>query len=135
MNMFNDDQPVEIRTDSRSAEITANGTGYAKPTKWIDRRYHFVRDVVKQEKVIFTRIPTADNVADGLTKALNHICLVYETAKPWMTSTRFGSTYIQRVETANDQGHACRKFSLHRTTIPFRFSLASDLKSSLMPKI
>ncbi|KOS45257.1 hypothetical protein ACN38_g3806 [Penicillium nordicum] len=43
---------------------------YAKGTKWIDARYHFVRHAVRQGIVKFKVIPSAENVADALTKPL-----------------------------------------------------------------
>ena len=41
-----------------------------KASKHIDLRYHFVRNYVMLGKISLKKIPTTDNVADGMTKCL-----------------------------------------------------------------
>ena len=41
-----------------------------KRSKHIDIRHHFIRDLVKKEKIIIQYIPTDANIADLLTKAV-----------------------------------------------------------------
>jgi hypothetical protein len=43
---------------------------FAKATKWINVRYHFVRHAVRQGIIALHLIPSADNIADALTKPL-----------------------------------------------------------------
>jgi hypothetical protein len=43
---------------------------YAKATKWLDARYHFVRYVVRSGIASFILILSEENVADTLTKPL-----------------------------------------------------------------
>jgi hypothetical protein len=47
--------------------------GYKSSVKWIDTRYFFVRDEMEKGTVEFVWIKGDDNMADGLTKPLEHI--------------------------------------------------------------
>lgn len=62
--------PITLLTDSDNAFTIMTSDNYAKGTKWIDARYHFVRHAVRQGIVKFKVIPSAENVADALTKPL-----------------------------------------------------------------
>ena len=50
-------------------DYTKNPTSY-KRTKHIDQRYHFVKDQVLLNTINIEKIPTANNLADMLTKPL-----------------------------------------------------------------
>jgi hypothetical protein len=67
------DEPVEIRIDSDNAGILAESANIAyKPaTKFLDIRYHFVRDEIANGTIKLTIVPSKDNPADGLTKILD----------------------------------------------------------------
>ena len=39
-------------------------------SKHVLRRYHLIREIVERKDVIIEKIPTDDNLADSLTKAL-----------------------------------------------------------------
>jgi hypothetical protein len=70
LDLMGENEPLQLRTDSRNAQIVTDGKGYTSSTKWIDRRYHFVRDMVRNGKIKFTKVAGDDNVADGFTKKL-----------------------------------------------------------------
>ena len=42
-------------------------------TKHIDLRHHFIREVVEEEKIKVTYIPTEENIADIFMKALARV--------------------------------------------------------------
>ena len=65
------DERTTLYTDSQSAiELAKNPEHHAR-TKHIDIQYHFVRQNVQNATVNLTYIPTNDQPADGLTKALD----------------------------------------------------------------
>ena len=65
------DQQATLYTDSQSAiELAKNPEHHAR-TKHIDIQYHFVRQNVQNATVKLIYIPTNDQPADGLTKALD----------------------------------------------------------------
>lgn len=60
---------VLIYTDSDNAHSIQGKTGYSRASKWYDIRWHAVRDLVKKNLIRFEVIPSAQNPADGFTKA------------------------------------------------------------------
>jgi len=68
--------PVHMRCDNQSAlKLIDNPCGTAR-SKHIDVTHHFVRDRVRSGDLVFSYIPTAQMVADVLTKALPSATLV-----------------------------------------------------------
>lgn len=62
--------PITILMDNQgSISLTQNMSVNAR-NKHIDIRYHFVRDAVSHKSIALSYIPTSDQVADVLTKAL-----------------------------------------------------------------
>lgn len=63
---------VPIRGDNSAALALLNepGSGSRAASKYIDLGYHFARDRVERGEVSFSYIPTADMLADAMTKAL-----------------------------------------------------------------
>ncbi|KAL1200961.1 Retrovirus-related Pol polyprotein from transposon TNT 1-94 [Cardamine amara subsp. amara] len=61
---------VEIWCDSQSALSLAKNNVYHERTKHINRRLHFIRDIVASGEVKLSKIPTERNPADMLTKVL-----------------------------------------------------------------
>jgi hypothetical protein len=59
---------VRIDFDSQSAMFMAKNPTYHSKTKHIDIQYHFVRDMVEENKVLLIKMDTLKNVADSLTK-------------------------------------------------------------------
>ena len=48
-----------------------NSPSYDAKTKHIDVKYHFVRDMVEDKKVLLEKVDTVKNVADSLTKSFS----------------------------------------------------------------
>ena len=59
-----------IFCDSQSAIHLTKDQMYHERTKHIDVKYHFIRDVIADKKVLVQKINTKDNPADMFTKAL-----------------------------------------------------------------
>lgn len=73
-NLLNDFEfesiyPIKIYCDNQSAIINAK-TDNIKRLKHVDIRYHFVKDLVKENKICIDYINTSQQQADMLTKAL-----------------------------------------------------------------
>ena len=62
--------PVEILCDNESAVVLAQEPRSQKRTRHILRKYHYVRQVVKDRDIVISRIDTSDNLADPFTKPL-----------------------------------------------------------------
>lgn len=67
---FNDVAATIIYCDNQGAMALAKNPQFHARTKHIDIQYHFSREKVSEGKVDLRYIPTAEQVADGLTKAL-----------------------------------------------------------------
>lgn len=61
-------QSVRIDCDSHSAIFLVKNPTYHSKTKHIDIQYHFVRDMVEENKMVLVKVGTLKNVADSLTK-------------------------------------------------------------------
>jgi hypothetical protein len=68
---FEQHQPSVLRCDNKPAIAIANDDAHHARTKHIDIRHHFIRDHVRRGDVVVDWIPTAQNHADVLTKALS----------------------------------------------------------------
>jgi phosphoribosyl-AMP cyclohydrolase len=64
-------QAVRIDCDSQSAIFLAKNLTYHSKTKHIDIQYHFVRDMVEENKVLLMKVDTLKNVVDSLTKSVS----------------------------------------------------------------
>jgi len=74
-------ESITIYEDNESCiAYTKNPTQY-KRTKHIDQRYHFVKDEVILGNIKIQKIPTADNLADILTKPLEVTRFNYLTSQ------------------------------------------------------
>jgi len=67
---FQQSRPVKIQEDNQSAIAYSKNPTNHKYTKHIDTRYHFVREQVAANVIELQKVPSADNVADVLTKPL-----------------------------------------------------------------
>ena len=56
--------------DSQSAIHLAKNATYHSRTKHIQRRYHWIRERVEEREFVLTKIHTAENGSDMLTKVL-----------------------------------------------------------------
>ncbi len=59
-----------IHEDNRAASLMTKGESSMKRSKHIDVRYHFIKDSVQQGKIVIEDVPTRDQLADALIKAL-----------------------------------------------------------------
>ena len=65
-----DDSPMTILIDNQSAIVISKNPAFHDCSKHIDIRYHFVRKKVEDDATSLEYVPTGDQVADVLTKAL-----------------------------------------------------------------
>ena len=66
-----DDQPTFIFCDNKGAVDLVKNNRYHKRTKHIDLRYFYCRDKEEDGTIRSARVPTAHNLADGFTKAVD----------------------------------------------------------------
>ena len=64
-------QAIRIECDSQGAIFLAKNPAYHSNTKNIDIQYHFVRDMIKEKKVLLMKVDTLNNVAESLTKSVS----------------------------------------------------------------
>lgn len=62
--------PYVIKCDSQTALASLANPIISARNKHIEIKHHFVRDLVSQGVALFHYIPSKQNLADGLTKAL-----------------------------------------------------------------
>ena len=62
--------PITIHCDNQSAIANVKDNKFHARTKHIDIRYHFIRWILEDKKIVLEYCPTGDMVADVLTKAL-----------------------------------------------------------------
>jgi hypothetical protein len=64
---------LKVYCDSHSAICLTKNDMFQFKTKHIDIKYHFIRDVVAEGKIIVEKVHTDENPADMLTKPLSNI--------------------------------------------------------------
>jgi hypothetical protein len=64
-------QAVRLDCDSPSAIFLAKNPTYHSKTNNINVQYHFVRDMVKENKVLLEKVDTLKNVANSLEKSVS----------------------------------------------------------------
>ncbi|CAI7854708.1 unnamed protein product [Closterium sp. NIES-53] len=64
--------PTVLRVDNKSAITVAEGMGLTSNLKHMERRQAWLQHMVKREKISLRYIPTAEQPADFLTKALHY---------------------------------------------------------------
>ena len=62
--------PTKIKVDNKSAIELAKNPVFHERSKHIDVRYHSIREHIKNEEVEVVHVPSRDQAADILTKAL-----------------------------------------------------------------
>jgi len=62
---------IRIDYDSQSVIFLAKNLAYHLKTKHIDVRYHFVRDMIEDKKVLLVKVETLKNTTDALTKSVS----------------------------------------------------------------
>jgi len=66
-----DDSPTTLCIDNQSAIAIAKNPQFHDRTKHIEVRYHYLHDKVEEEELELEYVPTGEQIADALTKALN----------------------------------------------------------------
>jgi phosphoribosyl-AMP cyclohydrolase len=64
-------QELRIYCDNQSVIFLEKNPTYHSKTKHIDGQYHFVRDMVQDNKVLLVKVDTLKNVIDSLTKSVS----------------------------------------------------------------
>ena len=64
------DEPTQIYEDNQGCIAMTEAETSGKRTKYIDVRYHYVREAVQTGAVKFACIPTSEVLADMLTKPI-----------------------------------------------------------------
>lgn len=63
-------EPTILRSDNQAAIRLVRNPEFHKRTKHVDVKYHIIREHLQNDLITVTYVPTADNVADALTKLL-----------------------------------------------------------------
>jgi hypothetical protein len=74
-------QAIPLYTDNMAAQQLTQDGSYCRRTRYLDNRYHYIRDQVCSKHLIVIRIPGKENPADAITKLISMQCL-----KSWMGS-------------------------------------------------
>ena len=64
-------KPVKLFVDNKSAIALMKNPVFHGRSKYIDTRFHFIRECVKKRRIIVEYIRTEEQRADPLTKALS----------------------------------------------------------------
>jgi hypothetical protein len=78
--------PYVIKCDSQTALASLSNPIISARNKHIEIKHHFVRDLVSQGAALFHYVPSKQNLADGLTKALpatEHFKLFRTMMRDW----------------------------------------------------
>jgi hypothetical protein len=70
---FTQDKPTLIYQDNLSTMDFTEGNLKFNTTKHINSKYHFTREMVANEEIILEHMPTAEMLADALTKPLSRL--------------------------------------------------------------
>ena len=62
--------PPDVSIDNKGAIDLANGELIKRRSKYIEVRYHLLRDLIKKSEIKLIHIESMKNVADGLIKPL-----------------------------------------------------------------
>ena len=65
------DSCIDLFCDSQSAIYLIKDQMFYERTKHIDVKYHYVRNVISQDKLKVCKISTHDNPADMITKSVS----------------------------------------------------------------
>lgn len=64
---------IPLKGDNQGSIALAHNPVFHARTKHIDIQHHYIRDEVAAGRIELTHVPTAEMVADGLTKPLTHV--------------------------------------------------------------
>lgn len=76
---FDDETSTQriVHTDSQSCISHINNQKFSNRSKHIDTRYHFMKDLHNDKRIVLKYVATNDNIADMLTKPLKHQKIKY----------------------------------------------------------
>ena len=63
-------QPTTLYCDNQAAEALIGNPVFHRRTKHLDVKFHYVRDLAKQEKIAVVHVRSEDQLADMFTKPL-----------------------------------------------------------------
>ena len=75
-----------VKCDSKTALAQLSNPIISARTKHIDIRHHFIRDLISEGAALFQWVPSKQNLADALTKALpatEHFRLFQSMMRDW----------------------------------------------------
>ena len=90
MGMRND-LPIKLYEDNKSAMMFTVHPGDHRTTKHIDTRKEFARDARNQGIIEMVFVPTAEQLADGMTKALPYPTFLAISLNNYLYYYRFSS--------------------------------------------
>lgn len=64
---------IDINVDNKAAIFISENNLINQKVKHIDIRYHYIRELIKENKIKLKYIKSQENIADGLTKFLSNI--------------------------------------------------------------
>ena len=62
--------PIALHCDSTGAIAQAIEPRSHSKSKHVFRKYHLIREIIQRNKIVIEKIPSEENVADPLTKAM-----------------------------------------------------------------
>ncbi|GJV42188.1 hypothetical protein Tco_1420628 [Tanacetum coccineum] len=75
-------RPIKMLCDNEPALAKANDPGILKGARHFQRKYHFIREVIQEGKIVLKKVHTDDNVADPFTKPVPFNKRVMNGTKP-----------------------------------------------------
>lgn len=69
--------PTTLYVDNTSAIANATSEGIKSRSKHIDRRHHFVQEMVEDGRIVVSQVSTENMLADHLTKPLSPQALLH----------------------------------------------------------
>nr|GEV73073.1 retrotransposon protein, putative, Ty1-copia subclass [Tanacetum cinerariifolium] len=63
-------RPMEMLCNNEPAIAIVDDPGILKGAKHFQRKYHYIREVIQERKIVLKKVYTDDNVADPLTKPM-----------------------------------------------------------------
>ena len=70
MGIIPEDFAFPLLIDNTGAIAISGGEKVTRNARYIDIRYHHIRDLIEKKTIEISHIPTSGMAADGLTKAL-----------------------------------------------------------------
>lgn len=99
--------PIGVFCDNQAAISLSSNPGNHRSSKHIDIRYHFIRDLVLDGLVTVTYVPTAENVADVLTKGLARPAHSTHTATLGVAPPPARQVTVMMAKNATFRRHSC----------------------------